>query len=361
MTTPRVSLRAQHPAKPRRDPVRLNQRLLSYDTPLPIDDVRALIDCEQDKPVATGRDILVEVRAVSVNPVDVKIRASATPQGGPRILGWDAAGVVVEVGADVQWFKPGDCVYYAGEIDRPGSNAEFQLVDERIAAQKPNTLDFAQAAAMPLTAITAWEVLYDRLDVRKPVVGANNCILVIGSAGGVGSMAIQLARQEPGLTVIATASRPESIEWCRQLGAHHVLDHTKSLADQMEALNIGAPAYVFSTTHTGQHIKDIVQIIAPQGRFCLIDDPASLDVLPLKYKSVSLHWEFMFTRSLQKTADMAMQHEILARVASLVDGEAIRSTLKETLSPINAANLRLAHAKVETNHMIGKLVISGWS
>lgn len=335
-------------------------RTVSYDKPLPIDDVRALVDCEQGTPVAAGRDILVAVRAVSVNPVDVKIRSSATPQGGSQMLGWDAAGVVAEVGADVQWFRPGDCVYYAGEIDRPGSNAEYQLVDERIVAKKPNTLDFTQAAAMPLTAITAWEALYDRLDVREPVVGANNCILVIGGAGGVGSMAIQLARQEPELTVIATASRPESIKWCRQMGAHHVLDHTKSLADQMEALNIGAPAYVFSTKHTGQHIKDIAQIIAPQGRFCLIDDPASLDVLPLKYKSVSLHWEFMFTRSLHKTPDMAVQREILARVASLVDNGAIRSTLKETLSPINAANLRLAHARVETNSMIGKVVVSDW-
>jgi len=335
-------------------------RAVAYDLPLPVDDDQALFDCERETPVAAGRDLLVEVRAVSVNPVDIKIRAAARPQGGPRVLGWDAAGVVVAVGPDVQWFKPGDSVYYAGAVDRPGSNAEYQLVDERIVAHKPSTLDFSQAAAMPLTAITAWEALHERLAVHRPVVGAGSGLLIIGGAGGVGSMAIQLARQTPGLLVTATASRPESVEWCRQLGAHHVLDHSKPLADQIEAMKIDPPAYVFSTTHTGEHMRDIARLIAPQGRCCLIDDPSSLDVMPLKRKSVSLHWEYIFTRSLHQTADMANQREILTKVAAMVDDGLIGTTLKETLQPINAVNLRQAHAKLETDRMIGKIVVAGW-
>lgn len=335
-------------------------RAIAYDTPLPIRDANALFDYDPELPVATGRDILVEVRAVSVNPVDVKIRASAKPDSGPRILGWDAAGVVIVAGPDVKWFKPGDEVYYAGAVDRPGSNAQFQVVDERIVALKPKKLDFILSAALPLTAITAWEALFDRLDIRKPVEGADNSLLVIGGAGGVGSMAIQLGRQVPGLTVIATASRPESTRWCKELGAHYVLDHSKSIADQMVSSGLGEPAYVFSTTHTHQHFDDIAKLIAPQGHFCLIDDPKPFDVTLLKHKSVSLHWEFMFTRSLFKTPDMAKQHKLLTEVASLVDGGALRSTLNETLCPISAANLRLAHEKVESNHMTGKIVVAGW-
>jgi NADPH2:quinone reductase len=257
-------------------------------------------------------------------------------------------------------FKPGDEVYYAGAINRDGSNAEFQLVDERIVGAKPKSLDFAAAAALPLTSITAYEVLFDRLRVQQPVDGIANAILVIGGAGGVGSIAIQLARALTDLTVIATASRPETSEWVRQLGAHHVVDHSKPLAAQVQALGLGAPAFIFSTTNTSDHIADIAEIIAPQGRFALIDDPKTLDVKPFKRKSVSTHWELMFTRPLFETADMIEQHKLLSKVAELVDAGKIRTTLTETVGAINAVNLKKAHALVESGKMKGKVVLSGF-
>jgi NADPH2:quinone reductase len=312
-------------------------------------------------PVASGRDLLVEVKAVSVNPVDTKVRAGVAPEPGQfKIIGWDAAGIVKAVGADVTMFKPGDEVYYAGAINRDGSNAEFQLVDERIVGAKPKSLDFAAAAALPLTSITAYEVLFDRLRVQQPVDGIANAILVIGGAGGVGSIAIQLARALTDLTVIATASRPETSEWVRQLGAHHVVDHSKPLAAQVQALGLGAPAFIFSTTNTSDHIADIAEIIAPQGRFALIDDPKTLDVKPFKRKSVSTHWELMFTRPLFETADMIEQHKLLSKVAELVDAGKIRTTLTETVGAINAVNLKKAHALVESGKMKGKVVLSGF-
>ena len=234
---------------------------IAYHTPLPIANSDALIGMHTERPQPEERDILVEVRAVSVNPVDVKIRASATPPNGARILGWDAAGIVVEVGKQVTLFKPGDEVYYAGALDRPGSNAQFQLVDERIAAHKPRTLDFPAAAALPLTTITAWEALFDRLDVRRSTSGLPPTLLIIGGAGGVGSMAIQLARQVKDLTIVATASRPESIAWCKKLGAHHVIDHGRPLIDQLNRLGIPAPGFVLSTTHTESHFESIAALM----------------------------------------------------------------------------------------------------
>jgi NADPH2:quinone reductase len=336
-------------------------RAVGYRQSQPIAVETSLIDLDLPEPKAAGRDLLVEVKAVSVNPVDTKIRVRSQPaEGQASVLGWDAAGIVKAVGPEVTGFKPGDAVFYAGAIDRPGSNAEFHLVDERIVGPKPQSLGFAEAAALPLTAITAWEMLFDRLDIRKPVPGAAHALLIIGGAGGVGSIAIQLARQLTDVTVIATASRPETRAWAEELGAHHVIDHTKPPPAQVAALGIGAPAFVFSTTHTDTHLEGIVELMAPQGRFGLIDDPKVLDVNPLKRKSLSLHWELMFTRSLFKTADMGEQGKLLAEVSRLVDAGQIRTTLAEHFGAINAANLKRAHALIESNRAKGKIVLEGF-
>jgi NADPH2:quinone reductase len=336
-------------------------RAVAYQQAQPISAETSLIDIDLPTPEATGHDLLVEVKAVSVNPVDVKVRANvAPPEGEYKILGWDAAGIVRAVGPEVTMFKPGDEVFYAGAINRGGSNVEFHLVDERIVGAKPKSLDFPAAAALPLTSITAYEALFDRLKVQDPVAGVANAILIIGGAGGVGSVAIQIARALTDLTVIVTASRPETQAWVEELGAHHVIDHSKPLAAQIEALGIGAPAFVFSTTNTSDHIASIVDAIAPQGRFALIDDPKTLDVVPFKRKAVSIHWELMFTRPLFNTADMIEQHKLLTKVAELVDSGKIRSTLTETAGTINAANLKKAHALVETGKMKGKVVLAGF-
>lgn len=336
-------------------------KAIAYREAGPIDRPDALIDVELPRPVPSGRDLLVEVAAVSVNPVDVKVRAGvAPPDGGLKVLGWDAVGTVMEVGDGVSRFKPGDAVWYAGSIARPGSNSQFHLVDERIVGHRPASLTDGQAAALPLTTVTAWEMLFDRLDVRRPVPGATEAILIIGGAGGVGSIAIQLARALTGLTVIATASRPETQDWVRDLGAHHVVDHSKPLGPQIAALGLGAPAFVFSTTETHQHLRDIVELIAPQGRFGLIDDPKSLDVVSFKRKAVSIHWELMFTRPLFETADMDEQGKLLDEVARLIDAGHLRSTVTDVLRPINAANLRRAHQLIETGKARGKLVLEGF-
>ncbi|EIN8660000.1 zinc-binding alcohol dehydrogenase family protein [Citrobacter freundii] len=300
------------------------------------------------------------MKAVSVNPVDYKIRSSTPPADGDwKVLGWDAAGIVQEVGPDVTQFAVGDEVYYAGSLIKPGTNAEFHLVDARIVGRKPASLDWAEAAALPLTTLTAWEAMFDRLDVTKPVPGAA-AILIIGGAGGVGSIAIQIARQRTDLIVISTASRPETQEWVKGLGAHHVIDHSRPLAPQIAELNIGAPAFVFSTTHTEQHASDIAELIAPQGRFGFIDDPKALDVMLFKRKAVSIHHELMFTRSLYGTPDMDEQGKILNSLAVLVDDGKIRTTLTEKLSPINAANLKTVHALIESGAARGKIVLEGF-
>ncbi len=336
-------------------------RAIAYTTPQPISADTALIDIDLPEPTAQGRDLLVEVKAISVNPVDTKIRSGVTPEPGQmKVLGWDAAGIVKAVGPGAKLFKPGDAVFYAGAIDRPGANAEFHLVDERIVGPKPETLDFAAAAALPLTAITAWEALFDRLKVNDPVPGAKNAIVIIGGAGGVGSIAIQLARRLTNLTVIATASRPETQAWVMDLGAHHVLDHSKPLAKQIDQLALGAPAFVFSTTNTADHLADIVEMLAPQGRLALIDDPKTLDIMPFKRKALSVHWELMFTRSLFKTADMEEQNKLLSEVSRLVDSGKIRSTLTETFGTINAENLKKAHAQIESGRTKGKIVLAGF-
>ncbi|WP_430387412.1 zinc-binding alcohol dehydrogenase family protein [Dyella sp. 20L07] len=336
-------------------------KAVAYRHILPITDPQSLIDVELPAPVAQGRDLLVKVEAISVNPVDTKVRKRVDPQGADKVLGWDTAGTVVAVGADVTLFKPGDAVYYAGAIDRLGSNAELQLVDERIVGRKPSTLDFAQAAAMPLTTITAWELLFDRLGVPRGSTARSGVLLVVGGAGGVGSMAIQLARCLTNLTVIGTASRDDSRAWVKDMGAHHVVDHRGDLVAAVKAISPQGIDYALSLTHTDQHFASLVELLKPQGKLGLIDDPTTPpDVRLLKAKSQSLHWESMFTRSLFHTDDMQAQHLLLDEAANLVDAGVLRSTLRENLGTINAANIRRAHAQLESASTIGKLVLSGF-
>jgi zinc-binding alcohol dehydrogenase family protein len=335
-------------------------RAIGYRHNLPLSDANALIPLELSRPHPTGHDLLVEVRAVSVNPVDVKVRANVAPaHGQERVLGFDAAGVVVATGPDVTLFHPGDAVFYAGDINRPGSNAEFQLVDERIVGRKPESLDFAAAAALPLTSLTAYEMLFDRL--RIPAGGGEGrSLLILGGAGGVGSIAIQLARKLTGLKVIATASRPETTAWVQEMGAHAVIDHSGKLEDALASTGLAAPDYVFSTNGTAAHFPSIAALLAPQGHVGVIDDPDMIDVRLLKRKSAALHWEFMFTRAAFGTPDMARQHEILSELAVLVDAGTIRSTVTEVLGLIDAPTLRKAHALIESGKARGKIVLEGF-
>lgn len=336
-------------------------KAIGYKEAGALDRPDSLVDIELDKPVPTGRDLLVKVEAVSANPVDTKIRKGMSPpEGSWKVLGWDAAGTVEAVGDGVNDFKVGDHVFYAGSLIRQGANVEYHLVDERIVGRKPKTVSYVEAAALPLTAITAWEMMFDRLDVRKVVPGAANAILIIGGAGGVGSITIQLARALTDLTVIATASRPETAAWVKDLGAHHVIDHRKPLAEQVKALGIGAPAFVFSTNETKSQLPEIVELIAPQGRFGLIDDPDSLDIMGFKRKSVSVHQEFMFTRSMYGTADIGEQGILLNEISKLIDSGKIRTTVTEILRPINAANLKTAHAMLESGTAKGKIALEGF-
>ncbi len=334
-------------------------KAIGYTANLPIEDDRSLVDLELPIPRPGERDLLVRVHAVSVNPRDVKSRrALAASNDEPRVIGYDASGIVEKVGAGVTLFKPGDAVYYAGDITRPGSNAEFQCVDERIVGRKPVSLDHATAASLPLTALTAYELLFDRLAVPRDATPPRS-IFILGGAGGVPSMAIQLARHA-GLTVVASASRPESEQWVRNLGAQHVVDHTKPLDVQIKALGIGTMDYIISTHTSTRAWEELSRVITPQGRFGLIDDPEPLDLRLYKMKSVSIHWEAMFTRPMQNTPDMIRQHEILNDVADLIDSGAIRATATQNLGGITAANLRRAHALIESGHTVGKIVLSGF-
>lgn len=316
----------------------------------------ALIDTTLPDPIPGEHDLLVEVKAISVNPVDTKIRASAKEA---RVLGWDVSGVVRAVGAAVTLFAPGDEVFYAGSITRPGANSELHVVDERIVGRKPASLGHADAAAIPLTAITAWELLFDRVAVAEGG-GQGQHLLIIGAAGGVGSMLTQLARKLTQLTVIGTASRPETAQWVGELGAHHVIDHSQPLKPQLDKLGIPEVGIVISLTHTDQHYAQIIDVLAPQGQLALIDDPASLDAMPLKRKSISLHWELMFTRSMFQTPDMIRQHELLQRVSQLLDQGVLRTTTGEHYGRIDAANLRRAHGLLESGRAKGKIVLEGF-
>ena len=330
---------------------------------LPITDSASLVDLELPKPEAEGHDLLVSVKAISVNPVDVKIRA---PKDGvedpPRVLGWDAAGVVEAVGPDVTLFSPGDEVFYAGSITRPGTNSEFHLVDERIVGNKPKSLTFAGAAALPLTSITAWEALFDRMGVSRDGSDDGKSLLVLGGAGGVGSIAIQVARQVARLNVIATASRDESRAWCLELGADHVVNHREDIPAQLEQIGFEHVDYVLCFNDTDGHWNTMAEVLAPQGHICsIVETSAPVDIKPLMVKSASFSWELMFTRPMFGTSDMIEQHNLLNEVALLVEAGKVRTTSAEVVGLINAENVRKAHAQIETGRTIGKVVLEGWS
>ncbi|MGJ7525742.1 zinc-binding alcohol dehydrogenase family protein [Variovorax sp. GB1P17] len=335
-------------------------KAIGYYQSLPIDNAESLQDIELPAPVPGTRDLLVRVKAVSVNPVDTKIRKNVAPEAGQaKVLGWDAVGTVEAIGSGVQNFKVGDRVYYAGSIIRPGTNSELHAVDERIAAVAPKSLDDAQAAALPLTTITAYELLFDRLRVPKGG-GEGQTLLITGGAGGVGSILIQLARQLTKLRVIATASRAETRAWCLALGAHAVIDHSKPLAAELKAAGIGEVDMVASLTQTDQHYAQIIESLKPQGQLAVIDDMKVFDAMPLKTKCISLHWEMMFTRSRFETPDIAEQGALLAEAAALVDAGRIRTTANASFGAINAANLKKAHALIESGKAQGKVVLAGF-
>ena len=317
---------------------------------------------ETPRPTPGPHDLLVRVTAIAVNPVDTKIRSRVSPPADqPKILGWDAVGIVEEVGAEVSRFKAGDRVWYAGDVTRSGCNAEFQCVDERIAAIAPISLSDAEAAALPLTTITAWEMLFDRLQVPRGSAACDRTVLIVGASGGVGSIMVQLARHLTSATVIGTASRPDSQQWVKSLGAHHVLDHSKSLVEELSGTGLSDVTDVAGINRTGQHYADLVAMLRPQGRLSLIDDPAEvLDIKLMKQKCLSLHWEFMFTRPMFKTADMDQQHKLLTEVAQLVDKGIIKTTLGEHLGRITPENLEKAHTLLKTEHTLGKLVLEGF-
>jgi zinc-binding alcohol dehydrogenase family protein len=337
-------------------------KAIAYLQSLPAEHPESLLDLQLPEPNPGPRDLLVEVKAISVNPVDTKIRSNVTPEDQqPKVLGWDATGVVKAVGGEVSLFQPGDQVFYAGAINRAGANSELHVVDERIVGRMPSSLSFAQAAALPLTAITAWELLFERLQIAEGHTDQGQSLLIVGAAGGVGSILTQLARQLTGLTVIGTASRPETQAWVRDLGAHHVIDHSKPLSEELKRIGIDQVTHVASLTQTDQHFEQLVEALAPQGRLALIDDPAQpLDVMKLKGKSLSLHWELMFTRSLFETADMIEQHHLLDRVSQLIDDGVLKTTLGEHFGTINATNLRRAHALLESGRSRGKIVLEGF-
>jgi NADPH2:quinone reductase len=338
-------------------------RAVAFKKSLPIADPDALVDVELPRPEPGGRDLLVKVEAVSVNPVDTKVRRGGDPAGGLRVLGWDAAGTVEAAGAEATLFKRGDAVFYAGSLARPGANSEYHLVDERIVGRKPSTLGFAEAAALPLTAITAWELLFDRIGVKRGDAADRRSLLVVGGAGGVGSIAIQIARKLTGLAVIATASRPETQAWVRELGAHHVVDHTQPFAPQLSAIGFPAVDIVLALTGTAQHAGQIAEVIAPEGDLGLIEGAAALkafDTAALFNKSVGVNLELMFTRAMFGTPSMIEQHRLLTQITDLIDRGVIRTTLKQIVGPIDAANLTQAHALVESGKVIGKIVLDGW-
>lgn len=330
---------------------------------LPIEDENSFLDIGMEKPEPSGCDILVAVKAVAINPVDTKVRGGRGKEGvvedPPRVIGWDASGVVEAVGPDASLFKPGDEVWYAGDITRSGSNAEFQLVDERIAGTKPKALNHAEAAALPLTTITAYEAFFDRLRIDRDGANKGQSILIIGAGGGVGSIGIQLAKHA-GLTVIATASRPETESWVRELGADHVVNHREDMVAQVRALGMDHVDHI-AIFNDMRHWETAVELIRPQGGIVSIDDtslPMPMDVM--KSKAASLHWEFMFARAMHQTPDMIEQNKLLSWVAGEIDAGRIRTTLNQVLSPINAANLREAHRLVETGQAKGKIVVEGW-
>ncbi|MEY4761282.1 MAG: hypothetical protein RLZZ200_1138 [Pseudomonadota bacterium] len=337
-------------------------KAVGFTRSLPATDAASLIDFDAPEPVPVARDLLVEVRAVSVNPVDFRVRRDQGPADfGTRILGYDAAGVVTAVGPDCELFRPGDSVWYAGAVNRQGSNAQYQLVDERIVGRKPSALSWADAAAMPLTLITAWEALHEQLRVARDGSGHGKHLLLLGGAGGVGSIAIQVAKLA-GLTVIATASRPESVSQCRRFGADHVIRHDGDIRAQLADLCIGSVEYVFCCAQPEGYLETVTGLMAPHAGFCTILAPrVPVDMGLFRQKSLRYSHEYMFTRPVYQPPDMIAQHQLLTEAAALFDVGRLHSTRSATLGPINAANLRRAHAQLETTHTLGKLVLEGWS
>ena len=341
-------------------------KAIGFKKSLPIVDPDSLKDIELPQPLATGQDLLVKIKAIAVNPVDYKIRLNIPPaEGEYKVIGWDAVGEVVATGEAATQFQPGDEVYYAGDLNRQGSNAEFQLVDERIVGSKPKSLTDAEAAALPLTTITAWEMLFEHLTIKQQSPDSKEksgeVILVVGAAGGVGSILVQLAKSITGATIIGTASRESSQAWVKKLGADHVVDHTKPIGPQVEALGIGQVTHVASLTNTDSYFETYIELLAPFGKIAMIDDPSTpLDVMKMKFKSLSLHIEFMFARSMFKAADMNEQSRLLNRVADLVDQGYIQTTAGKNLGTINAANLKTAHEELESGRSIGKIVLQGF-
>ncbi|MFD5467979.1 zinc-binding alcohol dehydrogenase family protein [Kitasatospora sp. NPDC127059] len=333
---------------------------IAYRASLPIDDPQSLTDLQLPVPEPGPRDLLVQVEAVALNPVDYKIRQNADPAGEPRVLGWDAAGTVVAVGSEVELFTEGDAVYYAGALDRPGANSRYHVVDERLVGRKPASLSFSEAAALPLTSLTAWEGLFERLGVDHGVGRQTGTLLVTAAAGGVGSMVTQLARALTGLTVIGTASRPETAAFARTMGAHHVIDHSEPLVPQLAEVAPHGVDLVFGTTATDHNLPVYAEVLNPFGRIVAIDDFDSVPIGLLKAKSISFHWEFMFTRSMFRTADQDAQHRILTEVARLVDAGTLTTTATKDLGTINAANLRKAHHLQESGTVIGKTTLTGF-
>ncbi len=318
----------------------------------------SLVEFETSMPEPGPRDLLVEVCGVSINPVDVKVRNRFEPGDSPKIIGYDAAGIIKKVGSEVRFFKPGDEVFYAGDLNRPGTNAEFQLVDERIVGKKPKSLNFAEAAGFPLTSITAWEILFDSF-MLKEGDGQGEHLLIIGAAGGVGSILIQLAKQLTQLNVIATASRPETVDWVQRMGADAVINHRESLVDQLKALHI-EPRYVASLNGTADHFTETVDLIKPRGHIALIDDPKDLEIHTIKPKALSLSWEFMFARSMFQTKDMDQQHKLLNQVSELIDSGKLKSVVNQNLGKLSAETLSNAHLLQESGKVIGKNVIDGF-
>jgi NADPH2:quinone reductase len=327
---------------------------------LPVENEESLLDLELEKPKATGRDLLVKVKAIGVNPVDYKVRSpKAKTEENAKILGWDVSGIVDEAGSESSLFQVGDEVYYSGSIIRQGGNSEYHLVDERLVGIKPKSVSFAEAAALPLTTITAYEGLFSRLNISlNPEKNKGKSILIIGAAGGVGSIAIQLAKHA-GLTIVASASRPESVSWVKELGADHVVDHSRDLVSQVKEL--GEVDYIFNLNNTSKYWQAMADVIAPQGRICLIVETTEpLNFNLLKNKSVSVYWEFMFTRSSFQTSDMQEQHNLLNEISELIDAGKVKTTLAQILTPINAENLKKAHAMLESGKAIGKIVLENW-
>jgi zinc-binding alcohol dehydrogenase family protein len=320
-----------------------------------------LVDVQLPKPEAKGHDLQIQVKAISVNPVDCKIHQNVNPaKGEQKILGWDASGIVSGVGENVSTYTVGDKVYFAGDLTRPGCNAEYQCVDERIVGLMPESLSFAEAAALPLTAITAWELLFDRLGVNGASDSSDNVIMVTGAAGGVGSILIQLVKCLTAAKVIGTASRKESQAWVKSMGADVVVNHHKDFALQLKDYGLSSISHVASLTHTDQHYKSLVELMRPQSKFALIDDPVELDIKVFKRKSISIHWEFMYTRSMFQTEDMAAQQKILNEVSRLVDAGQLKTTLAQHFGKINAENLSKAHQTIQKGEMLGKLVLEGF-